>query len=102
MIKSDLVDRVVEGAGIPPASAVVAVETVIDTLLQSLVKGNRIELRGFGVFLVKPRKRGIGRNPKRPKEEFEIPPGLTIRFKPGKELRDMILESPPELPAAAD
>ena len=46
---------------------------------------DRIELRGFGVFQVKPRKRGIGRNPRTGKE-VRIPPGRTIRFKPGKEL----------------
>jgi DNA-binding protein HU-beta len=102
MIKNDLVNRVMSGVGVPRTTAVLAVETVIDVMRQSLVRGDRIELRGFGVFLVKNRKRGIGRNPKRPQEEVEIPPGLTIRFKPGKELRDMVVESPPELPAAAD
>ena len=101
MIKTDLVDRVMKGAGIPRASAVLAVEAIIDAMLQSLVKGYRIELRGFGVFQVKPRKRGIGRNPKRPTEEVEIPPGLAIRFKPGKELRNMVVESPPEVSSIA-
>src|ERR1035437_119405 len=102
MIRTDLVNRVVREAGVSRATAVLAVEAVINALLQSLVRGDRIELRGFGVFEVKNRKRGIGRNPKRPKEEVVIPPGLTIRFKPGKELRDMVVESPPELPTAAD
>ena len=102
MIKNDLVNRVMSGVGVPRTTAVLAVETVIDVMRQSLVRGDRIELRGFGVFLVKNRKRGIGRNPKRPQEEVVIPPGLTIRFKPGKELRDMVVESPPELPTAAD
>jgi len=102
MIKNDLVNKAMTGASVPRASAVLAVETVIDVMRQSLVRGDRIELRGFGVFLVKNRKRGIGRNPKRPQEEVEIPPGLTIRFKPGKELRDMIVESPPERPAVAE
>lgn len=102
MIKSDLVNRVMTGAGVPRTSAVLAVDTVIDVMRQSLVRGDRIELRGFGVFLVKNRKRGIGRNPKRPQEEVEIPPGLTIRFKPGKELRDMVVENAPELPATSD
>ena len=102
MIKNDLVNRVMSGVGVPRTTAVLAVETIIDVMRQSLVRGDRIELRGFGVFLVKNRKRGIGRNPKRPQEEVEIPPGLTIRFKPGKELRDMVVESPPELPTAAD
>ena len=51
-------------------------------------QGERIELRGFGVFQVKPRKRGIGRN-LRTGKEVKIPPGRTIRFKPGKELQNL-------------
>jgi Bacterial DNA-binding protein len=53
---------------------------------EALARGERIELRGFGVFVVKPRKRGVGRNP-RTGEEVAIPSGKTIRFKPGKELQ---------------
>jgi DNA-binding protein HU-beta len=52
----------------------------------ALQRGERIELRGFGVFVVKPRKRGVGRNP-RTGQVTHIPPGKTIRFKPGKELQ---------------
>ena len=47
-----------------------------------------IELRKFGVFSVKPRKTGIGRNP-RTGEEVSIPPGKAVRFKPGKELQGL-------------
>ena len=50
--------------------------------------GSAYELRGFGVFQVKPRKRGIGRNPRTGKE-VRIPPGRTIRFKPGKDLQNI-------------
>lgn len=89
MIKNDLVIRVAADTGAPRAMAAAAVETIIDVMRRCLAGGDRIELRGFGVFMVKKRKRGIGRNPKRPTEEVEIPPGLTIRFKPGKELRDL-------------
>jgi DNA-binding protein HU-beta len=52
----------------------------------TLANGDRIELRGFGVFNVKPRKTGIGRNP-RTGAEVSIPPGKAVRFKPGKELQ---------------
>ena len=92
MIKNDLVNRVTEETGVPRVQAARAVETVIETMRSALAKGGRIELRGFGVFLVKRRKKGIGRNPKRPDEQVEIPPGFTIRFKPGKELRDLMAE----------
>ena len=97
MIKNDIINAVAEAAHVPRQKATQAVETIIDVLRQALSRGERIELRGFGVFLVKPRKRGIGRNPKRPTEEVQIPPGFTIRFKPGKELRDMT--GPAETPA---
>ena len=89
MIKNDIINGVAAAADVPRQKATQAVETIIEVMRQALARGERIELRGFGVFLVKPRKRGIGRNPKRPTEEVQIPPGFTIRFKPGKELRDM-------------
>src|SRR5512140_2958933 len=89
MIKNDIINGVAEAAGVPRLKATQAVETVIEVMRQSLARGDRIELRGFGVFLVKPRKKGIGRNPKKPTDEVQIPPGFTIRFKPGKELRDL-------------
>jgi nucleoid DNA-binding protein len=97
VIKNDIINAVAEAASVPRQKATQAVETIIDVLRQALSRGERIELRGFGVFLVKPRKRGIGRNPKRPTEEVQIPPGFTIRFKPGKELRDMT--GPADTPA---
>ena len=61
---------------------------VFEAMRHSMQRGERIELRGFGVFQVKPRKRGIGRNPRTGKE-VRIPPGRTIRFKPGKELQNI-------------
>jgi DNA-binding protein HU-beta len=55
------------------------VDAVFDAMRLSMQRGDRIELRGFGVFQVKPRKRGIGRNPRTGKE-VRSPPGRTIRF----------------------
>ena len=68
--------------------AELAVDAVFEAMRHSMQRGERIELRGFGVFQVKPRKRGIGRNPRTGKE-VRIPPGRTIRFKPGKELQNI-------------
>ena len=86
MIKHDIVTRVVNRTGLSKTRAEMAVETVFETLKRSMERGERIELRGFGVFNIKPRKTGIGRNP-RTGEEVRIPPGKAVRFKPGKELR---------------
>ena len=86
MIKADLVRKVMDAVDLPQAKANAAVNTIFDAMRDALSHGDRIELRGFGVFIVKNRKRGIGRNPKTG-VEVAIPPGKTIRFKPGKALR---------------
>jgi DNA-binding protein HU-beta len=86
MIKADLVRTVIDQVHIPQSKANEAVNAIFDAMRDALTRGQRIELRGFGVFLVKNRKRGIGRNPKTG-AEVAIPPGKTIRFKPGKALK---------------
>ena len=88
MIKVDIINKVSTVADITKVKSVVAVEAVLDAMKEAMKRGERIELRGFGVFQVKPRKKGIGRNP-RTGTEVRIPPGKTIRFKPGKNLRNL-------------
>ena len=96
MIKVDIVNEVSKIADITKVKAEVAVDAVFDAMRLSMQRGDRIELRGFGVFQVKPRKRGIGRNPRTGKE-VRIPPGRTIRFKPGKDLPRHL--NPPDSPS---
>ena len=88
VIKLDIINEVVNKTGITKTKAELAVETVFESMRRSLAKGDRIELRGFGVFNVRPRKTGIGRNP-RTGAEVSIPPGKAVRFKPGKELQSI-------------
>jgi DNA-binding protein HU-beta len=88
MVKADIINRVSQEATITKVKAVEAVEALLDAMKEAMRRGERIELRGFGVFQVKPRKKGIGRNP-RTGREVRIPPGKTIRFKPGKNLRSL-------------
>lgn len=85
LIKQDLIQRVVERTGLVRTKAEAAVDAIFDSMKQSLAEGDRIELRGFGVFTVKPRKTGVGRNP-RTGTEVTIAPGKAVRFKPGKDL----------------
>jgi DNA-binding protein HU-beta len=86
VIKLDIINEVVTRTGLTKTKAELAVETVFQSMKKALAKGDRIELRGFGVFNIKPRKTGIGRNP-RTGQEVNIPPGKAVRFKPGKELQ---------------
>ena len=86
MIKADIVNRVTEVTQVPRVKAALAVDTIFGAMKEALGSGKRIELRGFGVFHVKDRKKGVGRNP-RTGREVPITPGKTVRFKPGKGLR---------------
>ncbi len=88
MIKSDIVQQVVNKTGITKINGETAVEAVFESMKRSLGRGERIELRGFGIFDIRPRKTGIGRNP-RTGAEVAIPPGKAVRFKPGKGLRTL-------------
>lgn len=88
MIKADIVDRIADEVGITKVKAEEAVDAIMEAIKKTLERGERIEFRGFGVFEVRPRKRGVGRNP-RTGEEVEIPPGTTTRFKPGKRIGDL-------------
>ena len=93
MIKQDIVHHVIERTGLPRTKAEAAVDTVFEGLKQALTAGERIELRGFGVFSVRARKTGIGRNP-RTGTEVSITPGKAVRYKPGKELHTLENEKP--------
>ena len=86
MIKQDLIQQVVERTGLPRTKAEDAVDVIFQGMKQAMAVGERIELRGFGVFTVKPRKTGVGRNP-RTGAEVKIAPGKAVRFKPGKDLQ---------------
>ncbi|HEY5212077.1 MAG TPA: HU family DNA-binding protein [Acidobacteriaceae bacterium] len=86
MIKQDLIQRVVERTGLPRTKAESAVDAIFEAMKKALGGSDRIELRGFGVFTVKPRKTGVGRNP-RTGTEVTIAPGKAVRFKPGKDLQ---------------
>src|SRR5947209_16596468 len=78
LIKLDIINEVVNKTGITKTKAEMAVETVFESMKKALSLGDRIELRGFGVFNVRPRKTGIGRNP-RTGAEVSIPPGKAVR-----------------------
>jgi DNA-binding protein HU-beta len=86
VIKQDLVNRLVERSGVSEDMAEKAFDALLNSMKGAMARGERIELRGFGVFAVVPRKSGMGRNP-RTGEAAPIPVGKTVRFKPGKELR---------------
>lgn len=89
MTKADLVERVAKEADMTKKDAEQLVEIVFDTIINTLNKGEKIELRGFGSFRLRERDARTGRNPKTG-ESVEIPAKRVAYFKPGKELKELV------------
>ena len=89
MNKANLIDKVPDRVNIPSNAAKVIVDTVFDTMRESLEKGDRIEIRGFGSFAVRQYAGYKGRNPKTG-EAVDVPPKKLPHFKVGRELKGMV------------
>jgi integration host factor subunit beta len=91
MTKADLVEDVAKAAELTKKDAERLVEIVFESIIETLNKGEKIELRGFGSFRVRERGARRGRNPK-PGDPVNIPAKRVPSFKPGKELKELINE----------
>jgi integration host factor beta subunit len=89
LTKRELVIEVAEQLGFTQNEVASIVQTTLDTITQSLAKGQRLELRNFGVFDVKTRDPRVGRNP-RTGEEVQIEAKRVPGFKPGKALKEYV------------
>ena len=90
MNKSDLISSVTEKLGsLSHRDVEIIINQVFDSMVRSLAKGDRIEIRGFGSFEVRTRKPRVGRNPKTG-ERVEVDERRVPFFKVGKELREMV------------
>ena len=89
MTKADLVEAVAINSDLSKRDAEVIVQTVLDSIVDSLKSGEKIELRGFGSFRLRERNSREGRNPKTGEAVF-VPAKRVPYFKPGKELRELI------------
>src|SRR5512142_2128604 len=103
LTKRDLVVRISEETGLIQQQVLEIVQKTLDYIAEALAKGDKVELRNFGVFEVKVRKARIGRNPNAPATDVPIPERSVVKFKPGKEMRAEVLKIPPlkASPAAA-
>jgi integration host factor subunit beta len=89
MTKADLVEEVAKATDMTKKDSEKLVEIVFDSIIESLKKGDKIELRGFGSFRVRQRGSRRGRNPKTG-APVSVPAKRVAYFKPGKELKDLI------------
>jgi integration host factor subunit beta len=106
MTKAELVEEVARAAELNKRDAEVIVETVFDSIISTLHKGEKVELRGFGSFRTRERGPRRGRNPKTG-EPVDVPAKRVPYFKPGKELKEYFTEdegeaAPKELAVQGD
>jgi DNA-binding protein HU-beta len=93
MKKSDLVDLVAQQRNIPRPQVEATVDALLEAIASNLAKGERIDLRGFGAFLVRESGPRTGRNP-RSGEAIQLAARKTPTFRVGKELKDRVNATP--------
>ncbi len=89
MNKTELIATVAQKSGLTKKDAERVVCATFDTITESLKKGDKVQLSGFGVFEAKVREARIGRNP-RTKEAVQIPATRLPAFKASKSLKDTV------------
>ncbi len=89
MTKADLIEAVVEKLELPRTLAERAVNLVFDEITSRLQQGDKVNISGFGTFVVSDRKARQGRNPKTG-DMIDIPASKAPKFRPGKSLKDAL------------
>ena len=89
MTKSDLIEQVAAQLNLPKGKAELIINTIFDSMEESLKAGNRIEIRGFGSFEIRRYKAYEGRNP-RTGDPVGVHPKRLPFFKVGKELKERV------------
>lgn len=91
MVRSDIVKKVAKETGLTVKDAEKIVDIILESVVDYVEKGSKLELRGFGTFLVKQRAGRIARNLKT-NEDLPLPSRRVIYFKSGKELKQIQLK----------
>ena len=89
MNKTELIAAVAEKAGLTKKDAERVVNATVEAITESLVKGDKVSVSGFGIFEVKTREARVGRNP-RTKETIQLPATRLPAFKASKTLKDSV------------
>jgi integration host factor subunit beta len=89
MTKADLVEEVAAISRLSKKDSELVVNTFFETIVESLRRSEKIELRGFGSFKLRHRGARQGRNPKTG-EKVDVPAKVVPYFKPGKDLRELV------------
>ena len=90
MNKAELVAAIAQKTNFTKKDAELALNAVTSTIQKALVKGDKVQLIGFGTFETRKRKARQGRNPRKPGEVIKIPASKAPVFKAGKALKDAV------------
>ena len=96
MTKRDLVIKVARQTNCKQADVMDIIQLALDTITEELAAGRTVEFRNFGVFEVMCRKARVGRNPNAPKDTVPIPERMVVKFKPGKEMKQQVMQLAPK------
>ena len=88
MIKADLINKISRDLNIPKQEAEEGVNLFFNTIKDAILRGEEIEIRGFGSFKVVSKKTGFGRDIRR-KKQIRITKGKRIKFRSGQELKSL-------------
>lgn len=86
MTKADIIEQIYEKVGFSKKESAEIVELVFDTMKETLEKGDKIKISGFGNFVVRSKRPRIGRNPQTG-EEIEISARKVLTFRPSQVLK---------------
>ncbi|MFA5431009.1 MAG: HU family DNA-binding protein [Candidatus Omnitrophota bacterium] len=89
MTKKDIILKVSDDTKLKQIDVKKVVQKTFDCILEALVRGEKIELRNFGIFKIKERKSRTGRNP-RTGQTVPVPPRKVVVFKPGLEMKKLV------------
>jgi nucleoid DNA-binding protein len=89
MTKKDIILKVADETNLKQTDVKRIVQKTFDYMIEALVRGEKIELRNFGVFKIKERKSRTGRNP-RTGQVVPVPPRKVVVFKPGLEMKQQV------------
>lgn len=95
LTKRELVIRISHETNMVQQDVLNIVQKTLDYIAEALARGDKVELRNFGVFEVKVRRARVGRNPNAPSRDVPIPERSVVKFKAGKEMRAAVLKLPP-------
>ncbi|MBN1521905.1 MAG: integration host factor subunit beta [Candidatus Aureabacteria bacterium] len=90
MTKREIVMKISSETGLTQVEVKRVVQRTFDLIIEALKSGDKVELRNFGVFQVKRRKKRLGRNPNKPEEVIPIPEKNVPDFKPGKIMKEKV------------